>query len=93
MREGSAWRLDREIAVGATLVDVEAKNGKPFKILGFDWDQGGSALNWDGGALAKMPGGCTLPLRFGAARDAPSGPRDKVVGTMKLPLTIPTRGR
>ena len=47
-----------------TLDQIEALNGRPFKLYGFGFDYGGTTLDWNGGALATQAGGCTLTLRF-----------------------------
>ena len=44
--------------------EIEALNGRPFKLYGFGFDYGGTTLDWNGGALATQAGGCTLTLRF-----------------------------
>jgi hypothetical protein len=47
-----------------SLAEVEALNGRPFKLYGFGFDYGGTTLDWNGGRLATQAGGCTLHLRF-----------------------------
>ena len=47
-----------------TLGEIEALNGRPFRLYGFGFDYGGTTLDWNGGALATQAGGCTLTLRF-----------------------------
>jgi hypothetical protein len=49
-------------------------------MTGFDWDLGGRVSNWQGGALAKIPGGCELRFGFNPWADAPDAARDKVSG-------------
>ena len=61
---GSTWRTAQGVAVGMTLADVEAINGRPFLLAGFGWDYGGTTLDWKEGKLAALPGGCLLRLRF-----------------------------
>ena len=41
---------------------------------------GGVITDWQGGALAKMPGGCELRFGFNPWADAPDEARDKVSG-------------
>jgi hypothetical protein len=43
---------------------VEKLNGKPFQLAGFDQDNSGTALDWQGGALEKIPGGCKMSVRL-----------------------------
>lgn len=89
LRNGSAWSIrppgpgERRLATGATLAEVEAANGQPFTILGFDWDSAGYAADWGNGTLARPVGGCSLELLFapdpaapGSARAAVSGDRE-----------------
>jgi hypothetical protein len=76
----SGWHGARGLHVGSELAEVEKINGKAFKMMGFDWELGGRVSNWQGGALAKMPGGCELRLGFNPWADAPDEARDKVSG-------------
>ncbi len=64
-----AWTAPGGLKLGATLAEVAAANGNPFEISGFDWDYGGYVTNLRGGKLAKLPGGCSLQIRF----DPPAG--------------------
>jgi hypothetical protein len=48
---GKAWVIGDKLKLGASIADVEAVNGGPFKVSGFDWDMGGYA-NFEGGKLA-----------------------------------------
>ncbi len=61
---GTAWTGPSGIHVGSTLAYIQQVNGKPFSISGFGWDYGGYAVDFKGGALDKIPGGCTISLRF-----------------------------
>lgn len=76
-RSGSRWALSSGLKPGSTLAEVEAANGKPFTLSGFDWDYGGFVTDWRGGALAKAMGPCVVGVRFepgpGAKKDAASG--------------------
>lgn len=60
----STWRTAQGLRRGMTLSEVEALNGRPFKLYGFGFDYGGTTLDWNGGALAAPAGGCTPVLRF-----------------------------
>ncbi|MGE3991015.1 MAG: hypothetical protein AB7F49_24110 [Pseudorhodoplanes sp.] len=60
----SQWRTEHGIRRGMTLAEIEALNGRPFRLYGFGFDYGGTTLDWNGGALDKQAGGCTLTLRF-----------------------------
>ena len=46
------------------LAEVEALNGKPFRLYGFGFDHGGTVIDWNSGRLAAANNGCTLSLRF-----------------------------
>ena len=90
LRNGSTWRValagtpDAGVAIGATLAEVEAMNGKPFTIAGFGWDLGGFAGGWHGGRLDRPVGGCSLALRFDPATNAPGEALDKVNGDVEF---------
>ena len=48
-----------------SLKDLERRNGRPFKLMGFGWDYSGTVSSWDGGNLAvltKGPGRLILRL-------------------------------
>jgi hypothetical protein len=49
---GRAWKFENGLRLGLTVSEVEAINGKPFKISGFDWDYGGYA-SFEGGTLVQ----------------------------------------
>jgi hypothetical protein len=76
----SGWHTVHGLHVGTELAEVEKVNGKTFKLTGFDWEFGGRVSNWQGGALAKIPGGCELRFGFNPWADAPDLARDKVSG-------------
>ena len=59
---------------------VEAINGKPFELAGFDWDYSGTVSDWRGGTLDAPPGGCRMLVRFAAAKTAPGAAQDAVSG-------------
>jgi len=65
----SQWTGWRGVRIGMTLEDVEALNGKPFKLRNFDGDYGGTVTDWNGGAMEHIPGGCRVSLRFEPAKD------------------------
>jgi hypothetical protein len=47
-----------------TIEDVEALNGRPFKLRNFDQEYGGNVTDWRGGAMEHIPGGCRVSVRF-----------------------------
>ena len=79
----SAWTTEDGLALSTSLQDVERRNGKPFKLSGFDWDYGGSVLDFDGGTLGKRPGGCHLGLTFAHAHTG-DGAGSKVSGDQEF---------
>jgi hypothetical protein len=54
----SGWSGPEGLRLGLTLPQLEKLNHKPFKLKGFDKDGVATVNNWDGGALATLPGGC-----------------------------------
>ncbi len=69
-----AWTGPQGIHVGSSLKYIQDINGKPFSISGFGWDYGGYAVDFNGGRLDKLPGGCKLMLRFDRdGADMPDG--------------------
>jgi hypothetical protein len=93
VREGSAWSVagpaSERLAIGSTLSAVEAANGKPFSILGFDWDYSGTAADWQGGKLAKAFGGCRLTIRFGYPKGADAKALDRLSGDKEFSSSNP----
>ena len=92
IRNGSAWPvavtgLDKPVANGLTLAEIEAMNGRPFTLTGFGWDLGGYTNSWGGGRLDGPVGGCNLSLRFDHANDAPADALDKVNGDVEFSST------
>ena len=63
----SQWAVDNGLRIGASIAEVEALNGKPFRLYGFGWELGGVMLDWLDGALSRLPGGCSVQMRFGVA--------------------------
>jgi hypothetical protein len=48
----SIWARADGVRLGLTSTELQAKNGRPFKFFGFEWDYGGAISDWRGGALA-----------------------------------------
>lgn len=59
----SRWKAKGGYGFGDGIVTVEASNGGPFAISGFEWDYGGYVTDWKGGKLA-LAGGCQTVVRF-----------------------------
>lgn len=93
VRQGSAWAVagpaGERLAIGSALAAVEAANGKPFSILGFDWDYSGTAADWQGGKLEKAFGGCRLTIRFGYPKDADAKALDRLSGDKEFSSADP----
>ncbi|MEI5666815.1 hypothetical protein WBO78_17835 [Bosea sp. CCNWLW174] len=93
VRDGSAWAVagpaGERLAIGSALAAVEAANGKPFSILGFDWDYSGTAADWQGGKLAKAFGGCRLTIRFGYPKGADAKALDRLSGDKEFSSSNP----
>ena len=62
-RLSSTWSV-AGLRVGEGLAAVTARNGGGFALRGFGTGEGGRVTGWSGGALATLPGGCTLGVRF-----------------------------
>jgi hypothetical protein len=75
----STWGAPRGVRLGLTLPALEKLNGKPFKMTGFD-AQFAQVVDWQGGALANLPGGCQVGMRLTLDQKAPQGVRTKVSG-------------
>ena len=71
----SDWIAPGGLTLGRTLAEVDKLNGKPFKLLGFNKDGVAALSDWDGGALATLPGGCKLGLSLRADPNAPASAR------------------
>lgn len=50
-KPGSDWHVGGSIHIGTSIEEVMKVNGRPFEMTGFDWDYGGTTLNWQGGNL------------------------------------------
>jgi hypothetical protein len=84
---GHSWSLEG-LATGASLVKVEQVNRKPFVLTYFEGDFGGSVIDWRGGALEKLPGGCRAAVRFAIDENAtPSDALDKEVSPERTLLS------
>jgi hypothetical protein len=60
----SQWKGPKGLHLGLALAALEKLNGKPFKLAGFDQPDGARAIDWMGGALASLPGGCQVGIKF-----------------------------
>lgn len=51
----SRWHFQDGIAVGMPLAELVARNGRPVRFFGLDWDYGGGVIGWNGGRLEPAP--------------------------------------
>lgn len=68
--KASEWMGPAGLRIGSSIADVETVNGKPFQLYGFNWDYGGYANDWRGGALGTASG-CAIGVRFNPKEGAP----------------------
>lgn len=54
--EKSIWKVTPGIGLGTSLKTLEQINGRAFVLLGFEWDLGGTVVNWKSGKLARSFG-------------------------------------
>lgn len=87
--EGSGWSGPQGIRIGASLEAVEKANGRPFTLYGFEWDYGGRIDDWNGGALGKLPGGCSFDPIFGTSDKAPEAALTAVASDRPFPSNSP----
>jgi hypothetical protein len=66
----STWTGPKGLKLGLTLAALEKLNGKPFKLSGVDQPEGSAVTDWQGGALASLPGGCKVGIKLAADRKA-----------------------
>jgi hypothetical protein len=50
---GTRWRTPAGITLRTDLRTIERLNRRPFRLVGFDFDYGGTVLGWSGGQLEK----------------------------------------
>ena len=68
----STWTGPGGLRLGLSLSDLEKLNRKPFKLRGFDKDRAAAVTDWDGGALAALPGGCKAGVTLRAEAKTPA---------------------
>jgi hypothetical protein len=72
----SIWTAPKGLRLGLTLEQLQKLNRKPFKLKGFDANGIARVADWDGGALAQLPGGCkagvSLQAKAKAAGELPA---------------------
>jgi hypothetical protein len=79
-KEHSKWKSPFGIKVGDPLDKVTKVNGRPFKINGFEWENGGTVDSWEGGTMA----GKGVAVLFKANNAGDPKLYDQVTGDKKL---------
>jgi len=79
----SLWVGPGGVRIGDGVEAVEAANGAPFQMAGFQWDYGGYVTGWKGGKLDNV-GECLVQARL-----APEGERiaPEIMGDGVQPLS------
>jgi hypothetical protein len=77
----STWTAPKGLRLGLQLAALEKLNGKPFRLKGLDKENGSTISDWDGGALAQLPGGCRAGIRLAPDSKATEEARSAVSGT------------
>ncbi len=62
----STWSAPHGLRLGLNPAQVERLNHKPFKLKGFDANGIAAVSDWNGGALADIPGGCKIGVNLHA---------------------------
>jgi hypothetical protein len=73
VRNGSRWHTRAGLTLGVNLRTIERLNRRPFRLLGFAWDYGGTVMSWAGGVLeSEQFGTCRVRARLttGDIRDS-----------------------
>jgi hypothetical protein len=64
------WRSPRGVTLGTSLRTIETLNRRPFRILGFGSDGGGTVMSWSGGALEGQDSkDCRVRMRVAPSWD------------------------
>ena len=65
LRDRSRQTIYDGIRVGTTLKALERLNGRPFQLVGFDFDYSGTVTSWLGGRLSEISGpACEIKVRL-----------------------------
>jgi hypothetical protein len=76
----STWVAPKGLKLGVPLDALEKLNGKPFKLSGFDWDDGGAVRDWMDGGMTKLPGGCNIGMKLAPDPRTSAEVRGRVAG-------------
>ena len=72
----SHWGAPKGLKLGMSIEALQKLNQRAFKLSGFGPDGNAAVLDWQGGALASLPGGCKVGVRLAAERGSPGGDRE-----------------
>jgi hypothetical protein len=87
--EGSGWSGPEGLRIGSSIEAVEAVNGRPFVLYGFQWDYGGRIATWNGGRLEHLPGGCRFYPVLNSDADASESAQMQVADDRKYASNSP----
>jgi hypothetical protein len=76
----SNWTGPKGLRLGLALAALEKLNGRPFTVAGFDQPNGGTVIDWQGGALGDLPGGCSVGVHLVADPKAKPAARAAAAG-------------
>jgi hypothetical protein len=76
----SNWMAPKGVRLGLGLQALEKLNKKPFKLKGLGKDNIAAVSDWQGGALATLPGGCKIGVNMNADPKAAAEVRTAVTG-------------
>jgi len=85
----SLWKTAHGITLGSSLKDLERLNGRPFSLMGFEWDYGGTVMSWKGGALEDVKSGHVIVRLSPPSDDTPNPEINKVAGESELSSSDP----
>jgi hypothetical protein len=86
----STWSAPKGLKLGLQFGALEKLNGKPFKVTGFDKDTVGQVSDWQGGALAQLPGGCKAGVFLRPDPKAPAEAREALATGTEYVSTDPS---
>jgi hypothetical protein len=74
----SAWTAPKGLKLGMTIAALEKANGRPFRLAGFGSGNTARVVDWQGGALASLPGGCKVGVHLTSDAEAPAEARNEL---------------
>jgi hypothetical protein len=85
----SNWVAPKGVHLGLGLQAIEKLNKKPFKLKGFSKDNIAAVSDWQGGALATLPGGCKVGINLAVDPKAAAEVRSAVTGDKEFDSSDP----